>query len=201
MKTFASLVTLLATVATVQAADSVVRFENNVFRLPDGRLDPSKLVTFDAAFGALNGSGVRNGVDGARSYIAQLFMVGPNNVETAVGAPANFRAATTPSPGTWSGADRTLVGVPPGTPVNLVVKVWDNSVASYEAAAAPGGWLGTFGCGKSTVFSYTQPETILVPSDKYMTGFQGFAISVPIPEPSSLLLVAVGLGTLFFVRR
>jgi hypothetical protein len=189
MKTVASLVALLAVTATATAADSAVTFQNNVFT-------PLRLVTFDSYFGPLAGSGVRNGVDGTASYVAQLFMVAPGGAETPVGAPANFRLAPL-TPGTWSGASRTLVGVAPGTPVNLVVKVWDNSHASYEAASAD--LLAAY--GKSAVFSYTQPDPVLLPSDTYMTGFAGFSITRNIPEPRSVALVALGLGGLLWLRR
>lgn len=190
MKKTASIFALVASALALQAADSAVTFQNNVFT-------PSRLVTFDSTFGALGGTGVRNGVNGTASYVAQLFTVA-GGVETAVGATANFRAATTTSPGTWSGASRTLTGVNPGTAVNLIVKVWDNSVASYDAAKA--GF--DKGYGQSAVFSYTQPDPVLLPSDTYMTGFAGFSITQNvIPEPSTVALAALGVAGLVFLRR
>ncbi len=191
MKKTATIFALVASALALQAADSNVTFQNNVFT-------PSRLVTFDSTFGALAGSGVRNGVSGTSSYVAQLFTVGVGGVETAVGATANFRAATSASPGTWSGAGRTLTGVNPGTAVNLVVKAWDSAALSYEAASAG---LG-LGFGKSAVFSYTQPDPVLLPSDTHMTGFAGFSITQNvIPEPSTVALAALGVAGLVFLRR
>lgn len=191
MKKTAIIFSAVISAFALQAADSAVTFQNNVFT-------PSRLVTFDNTFAAgIRGTGVRNGVDGTANYVAQLFMVGAGGAETAVGAVANFRAATTTQPGTWSGASRTLAGVTPGTAVNLVVKVWDNSVASYEAAAA----TTLTGYGKSAVFSYTQPDPVLLPSDTYMTGFQGFSITQNVPEPGTIALAALGVAGLVFLRR
>lgn len=192
MKKTAIIFSVVATALALQAADSAVTFQNNVFT-------PSRLVTFDSTFGALSGSGVRNGVDGTANYVAQLFIAG---TDTAVGAIANFRAATTSSPGTWSGAGRTLAGIAPGTAVNLVVKVWDNSVGSYDLAAA----AEQVGYGKSAVFSYTQPDPVLLPSDTYMTGFAGFSVTQNptgpiVPEPSTFALAALGVAGLVFLRR
>ena len=176
MKKTATIFALVASALALQAADSAVTFQNNVFT-------PSRLVTFDSTFGALSGTGVRNGVSGTSSYVAQLFTV-VGGVETAVGATANFRAATTTSPGTWSGASRTLTGIAPGTAVSLVVKAWDSAAASYDAAKAGNG----LGFGKSAVFSYTQPDPVLLPSDTYMTGFAGFSITQNVvPEPSTVI--------------
>lgn len=195
MKKTAIIFSAVISAIALQAADSAVTFQNNVFT-------PSRLVTFDAKFNittpGLGGTGVRNGVDGTANYVAQLFMVGAGGVETAVGAVANFRAATTTQPGTWSGASRTLAGVTPGTAVNLVVKVWDNSVASYELASV----ADRVGYGKSAVFSYTQPDPVLLPSDTYMTGFQGFSITQNVvPEPGTIALAALGVAGLVFLRR
>lgn len=146
-------------------ADITVTFQNNVFT-------PSRLVTFDALTGNLAGSGVRNGVFDGASYVAQLFRV-VDGTEIPIGAPANFRAATTTQPGTWSGASRTIVGVNPGETVMLKVKVWDKSVATYELALAAFGLLK----GQSAVFAYSQPVVVTVPSDTYMWNFQGFALT------------------------
>lgn len=192
MKKTAIIFSAVISAFALQAADSAVTFQNNVFT-------PSRLVTFDNKFAAgISGSGVRNGVDGTANYVAQLFMVGAGGVETAVGAVANFRAATTTQPGTWSGASRTLTGVTPGTAVNLVVKVWDNSVASYELAST----AIEVGYGKSAVFSYTQPDPVLLPSDTYMTGFAGFSITQNVvPEPGTIALAALGVAGLVFLRR
>jgi len=200
MKKTAIIFSVVATAFALQAADSSVTFNNNVFKGGDGNNDPAKWVKFDSTFGALAGTGVVNGAAGAGSYVAQLFSVA-GGVETAVGATANFRASSTTQPGTWSGASRTLTGLAPGTAVDLVVKVWDVAAGSYAAAQAG----NNLGFGKSAVFSYTQPVNVLLPSDTFMTGFGGFSITqntTPIvPEPSTFALAALGVAGLVFLRR
>ena len=199
MKSLASLVALVAATLSAHAADSAVTFQNNVF-------SPPRLVTFDASFGStLSGTRLRNGVNGNASYVAQLFIVGTGGIEAPVGARANFRAEVVVSGGTWSGGNRTLVGVEPGTPVNLVVKVWDAAFPSYDAAVSAF-WsnpaANRSGFGQSAVFSYTQANPVLLPTDTYMTGFSGFSITLPaVPEPSSITLVALGLGGLLWLLR
>lgn len=149
-------------------ADVQVLFQNNVFT-------PSRLVTFSS--GSFAGTGVRNGVEGNANFVAQLFRVTGSGDEP-IGAPANFRAATTTQPGTWSGGPRTIVGVNPGETVNLVVKVWDSRVSSVWQAVD----FGTL-YGRSAVFSYTQPVAPQLPSDLYITGFGGFSIGNPLTPP------------------
>lgn len=203
MKT-ALLASLLAAAFAARAADSAVTFQNNVFRLPDGSQDPSKLVRFGIiSTPEIRGTGVRNGVDRGANYVAQLFMVGADGRENAAGPAANFRAATTTQPGTWSGGPRTLTGVAPGTAVNLVVKVWDsNRFSSYEDAVRQSGEEFRDGCGRSPVFSYTQRDPVLQPSDTYMVNFVGFEINTEVvPEPSVVWLTGLGLVGLLLFRR
>ncbi len=203
MKTVIAVVVLLTTLLTARAGDSVVTFRNDVFRLPDGSLDPARLVTFDASFGALAGQGVRNGVvqEGERSYVAQLFKVeGGNGIP--VGTPVPFGGPNTTDAGTWKGGNLTLAGVEPGSRVELMVKVWDDRFSTFEAAAAsPLRWPSTPGFGSSAVFSYTQPKFPLLPSDTFMTGFSWFSITIPVPEPRILMLLSVGLAGLLCIRR
>lgn len=149
-------------------ADVQVLFQNNVFT-------PPRLVTFSS--GSFAGTGVRNGVDGNANFVAQLFRVTGSGDE-AIGAPANFRAATTTQPGTWSGGPLNIVGVNPGEIVNLVVKVWDSRVSSVWQAVD----LGML-YGRSAIFSYTQPVAPQLPSDLYITGFAGFSIGNPLTPP------------------
>ncbi len=136
------------------AADSTVSFNNNNLGTP-------RLVTFDWSWGDLSGTGVRNGVADGRNFTAQLVFA-DSGVE--IGAPANFRASTTASPGTWSGGTRTMVGVPRGTPVMLQVLVKD---------AATG-----FTLGSSAPFRFVdQMSNPPGAADNFMLEFQGFSIN------------------------
>ena len=158
---------LLATLAAQSAAaDQAVSFNNNNLGRPE-------LVTFGSEFGALAGSGVRNGVADGANFVAQLNLVAADGTLIPAGRTANFRASTTALPGTWSGGTRTIAGVPQGTPINLKVRVWDSAYPSFEAAAA-----ANKGTGESAVFSFQDPlNNPLQATDNFMFNFRGFSIS------------------------
>ena len=190
MKKTATILSFAVAAFAVQA-DQAISFNNNNLGTP-------RLVTFDSTFGALSGTGVRNGVADGASFVAQLFQVNGASL-TAIGATANFRAATTTSPGTWSGGTRTLVGATQGAPLQLQVRAWDNAFASYDAAVAAGK-----GAGQSAVFTFT--DAMSSPpgaADNFMVNFQGFSIgqATVIPEPSTIALGALGVAGLLFFRR
>lgn len=173
---------LLLAGVCARAADQTINFNNN-------NLGSPRLVTFDSTFVGVVGQGVRNGVFDGASYVAQLFRVLPDGSEVAIGATANFRAATTTQPGTWSGGTRTVAGVEQGTPLMLQVKAWDAAYPTLEAAAAAGKNFG-----RSAVFSFQDPmNNPPGVTDNFMVNFHGFVIGVPEPETIALGL----LGSLF----
>jgi hypothetical protein len=187
MKKTAIILSFAVAAFAVQAQQSI-SFNNNNLGTP-------RLVTFDSSFGALAGSGVRNGVADGASFVAQLFQV-DGAALTPIGATANFRVATTSSPGTWSGGTRTLAGVTQGAELNLQVRAWDAAFASYDAALAAGK-----GAGQSAVFTFK--DALSSPpgaADNFMVNFQGFTIS-QVPEPSTIALGALGVAGLLFFRR
>src|SRR5688572_25503856 len=135
------------------------------------------------------------------NYAVQLLYGSDPASLTAHPTLAYFRASLTP--GTWSGANRTLTGIAaPGTAPSvgpviwLQVRGWDagNRTVTFDQARAGGGlW------GQTTVFSYQQrasspPDTL----DTAMLGFLGFSL---VPEPSVIGLGVIGLGALFLLRR
>ena len=190
MKKTATILSFAVAAFAVQA-DQAISFNNNNLGTP-------RLVTFDSTFGALSGSGVVNNAAGnAASYVAQLFVV-TGGVPSAIGATANFRAATTASPGTWSGGTRTLVGATQGAELTLQVRAWDAAFASYDAAKAAGK-----GAGESATFTFK--DAMSSPpgaADNFMVNFQGFSISQNVvPEPSTIALGALGVAGLLFFRR
>lgn len=187
MKKTATILSFAVAAFAVQA-DQAINFNNNNLGTP-------RLVTFGSTFGALAGQGVKNGVADGASYVAQLFVVN-GATSTAIGATANFRAATTASPGTWSGGTRTLVGATQGAELNLQVRAWDAAFSSYDAALAAGK-----GAGQSAVFTFK--DAMSSPpgaADNLMVNFQGFAIN-QVPEPSTIALGALGVAGLLFFRR
>jgi len=98
---------------------------------------------------------------------------------------------------------RNITGTVGGQTVALEVRAWSTaSGATYDAAALVGGAH----VGISTPFTYVlggdpgngQPATLPGP----MTGFNSFSLTiVPVPEPSTIALGVMGLGSLLFVRR
>jgi hypothetical protein len=189
MKKTATILSFAVAAFAVQA-DQAINFNNNNLGTP-------RLVSFDSTFGALAGTGVKNGVADGASYVAQLFQVSGGSL-TAIGATANFRAATTASPGTWSGGTRTLVGATQGAELTLQVRAWDSAFASYDAAKAAGK-----GAGESATFTFK--DAMSSPpgaADNFMVNFQGFSITQGvIPEPSTVALGALGVAGLLFFRR
>lgn len=190
MKKTVAIISFAVAAFAVQAADQTISFNNNNQGTP-------RLVTWDETFGALSGQGVKNGTADGASYVAQLFIKNGDTL-TAVGATANFRAATTSAAGTWSGGTRTATGVEQGTALNLVVRVWDNSVANFDAAKA----ALNKGYGESAAFAFKDPlSSPPGATDNFMVNFQGFSITQNvIPEPSTIALGALGVAGLLFFR-
>jgi len=143
------------------------------------------------------------------TYTVQLFY----GADPASLAPhtvlAYFRASLTP--GTWSGANRTLANTlqpPPPDPVTgapglgpvvwMQVRAWDAGTGrtmTYDMARAQGGLFG-----QSELYSYQQkasspPDAL---NDTLMRGFLGFSL---VPEPSVIGLGLIGIGALFMLRR
>lgn len=194
MKKTVAIISFAVAAFAVQAADQTFSFNNNNLGTP-------RLVTWDSTFGALSGQGIKNGTADGASYVAQLFIKNGDTL-TPVGATANFRGATTTSPGTWSGGTRTATGVEQGTALNLVVRVWDNSVANYDAAKA----AFNKGYGESAAFAFKDPlSSPPGATDNFLVNFQGFSITqriqTVIPEPSTIALGALGVAGLLFFRR
>jgi hypothetical protein len=106
-----------------------------------------------------------------------------------------FRVATTSNPGTWAGGARTLLGTTLGQQVFLQVRVWDVvQFASYDLAKAGGGITGQSAAFAHTLSSSPTPP----PSDLVMNGLRSFAL---VPEPSTIALGVLGLGSLLLFRR
>jgi len=102
--------------------------------------------------------------------------------------------------GTWTGGTRTLTnsvamtGVPIGGTTMLQVRIWDVSAfATYDLAVAGQGRVG-----HSDAFSYTVPPAGSLPSMSFLNGLRAFAL---VPEPSTIVLGALGIASLLFLRR
>lgn len=179
----------LAVLATGAYAQGVITFANNV-------LTPTPYVLDQDRTTRLTGT----------QWAAQLYYStqSASSLAAHTAAPNRFRPAGSSLAGTWAtttGANRTLTGGGVGVPVFVQIRVWDlNQFATYEAAQAGGGIIGT-----STVFTYTQrlsspPAT----ADTFMQDAAGnplFASFSLVPEPSVIGLAMVGAGALFMLRR
>lgn len=146
------------------------------------------------------------------NYVAGLFYLpGANNQgileptggELALGLGnsglAAFRALTTTSPGYWLnnaavGNARTLVGILAEQTATVQVRVWDiTRFATYGAAVAGGGIHGA-----SAPWNYTVPAPGSPVNQTYLNDLRAFAL---VPEPSTIALGVLGLGSLLLFRR
>jgi hypothetical protein len=112
------------------------------------------------------------------------------SLQSAVGA---FRIPTSSSIGTWVGGARFFVGADVGTTVQLQVRVWDiTRFATYADALAQGGSTG-----------HSDPFSFLIPASTDTAGLamknlRAFGV---VPEPSTIALGVLGLGSLLLFRR
>lgn len=112
---------------------------------------------------------------------------------------ANFRVPTTTSPGAWLnstavGNARTLEGIGSGQTATLVVRVWNSAAFNSFAEAVRGGGIH----GQSEAFNYTVPAPGSPVNQTYLNDFKGFTL---VPEPSTIALGILGLGSLLLFRR
>jgi hypothetical protein len=130
----------------------------------------------------------------SEAAITQLAVLNATDT-TITSARGIFRVATTASPGTWSGGARTLLGTTLGQQVFMQIRVWDTAAgANYDSALVNGGKTG-----KSAIFSYTTSSSPTPPpSDLVLLNLRAFAL---VPEPSTIALGVLGLGSLLLFRR
>lgn len=192
MKAFISLLLLLVAACSA-LAQGVVNFNNSVlFQTPDpsGR---DRRVDITPCGPPLVGT----------QFVAELYAgASAGSLIPVTSSISRFRNSTTALPGRWSVVnvngqpnESVVIFSPPGTISFLQVRVWDYSVASsYEGATG----IKSF----STVFTYQVPASNNpLPTDFYMEGFQGFALALSCPEPSSIALGLLGVAGVGLVRR
>lgn len=118
--------------------------------------------------------------------------------ETLDRATAPFRAVdpSTSAAGTFGGGIRYFTGAVTGDQLFLQVRVWDiTKGATFEAVRA----LNDFqSWGESAVFNYTVAASTDATGLK-MVNMRAFALNVP--EPSTIALGVLGLGSLLLFRR
>jgi len=150
----------------------------------------------------------RNAVGG--TYVAELLYAADGSVPfgnptadaafgavaTRVGATASF---STPAAGVFSGGGRTITSItPPGGFGLFQARVWDTRAGTTFQEAA----LNTqMELGYSAVVRVdtADPTALPLPTPAAL-GLSGFTLSV-IPEPSTIALGLLGVGTLLMLRR
>lgn len=185
------LLTVLALVASAAASfgQGTITFQNNGTIFGDVGTAPDRKVYFGSVG---NGTGLTG-----TNYAAQLWYDTGTGMRPVDGAIRLFRVATTSLPGTWNTAPNatvTFLDLAAGGAAQLEVRVWDiQKFATFAAAAAGGGEIG-----RSGAFSYTVPQPGSAPADYTLKGLRAFAV---VPEPSTIALGVLGLGSLLLFRR
>jgi len=187
------LLTILALAASAAASfgQGTITFQNNgaIFGDPVGVIVDRKVY--------LGGIGNGPGLTGT-NYAAQLWYDTGTGLREVQGATRLFRVPTTTLPGTWNTAPAagvTFIGLDAGATAQLQIRVWDiQKFATYAAAVAAGGEVG-----HSELFGYTVPLPGSAASDFTLKGLRAFAVIVP--EPSTIALGVLGLGSLLLFRR
>jgi len=144
-----------------------------------------------ADYTTLHGTGANGG-----------FTVGLYYQTTAGGAYTAY-ANTTPmlsgaTAGYFKYGTATLDGTSAGSAYNLIVKAWQSSYASYDAAfATPGAWVGA-----SSPFSVTLGGGNIATPALAFSAFTLHQIASPvIPEPTTIAFGLFGVAGLFLARR
>jgi hypothetical protein len=147
--------------------DQPIYFSNAI-----GSGGASRLVIFGTTFGALAGSGVRNGVADGNSFVAQLIWKDFEGKFRPVGATAEFGNGSDIPPGVWHGGIRTIEGIERGTSLQLAVLVWDSAFPDlFSAKAANRGYAA------SQVFTFQDGlSNPGVQSDIELANFNGFQV-------------------------
>lgn len=123
------------------------------------------------------------------------------NSFTQIGAiSSGFVGAVPPGTGLISAGTRTTGNATaPGAFAMFQIRVWDSNagaITSYESGVAAGRAAGF----SNMVRVQTGDGGALAAGSLTANGLQGFTVA-PVPEPSTIALGALGLGSLFFIRR
>jgi len=177
----------LAACAASTFAQGTITFQNNGAIFVDSTIDRKVYV------GQVGGAGLTG-----TNWAAQLWYDTGNGLRSLDTSTRLFRPATTSLPGTWNTAPTATLTFPDlainGT-AQLQVRVWDiQKFATFAAASASGRDFGS-----SELFAYTVPASGSAASASTLNGLRAF--SVVVPEPSTIALGVLGLGSLLLFRR
>ena len=150
---------------------------------------------FDAAGNRLSGT----------NYLAMLYggpsvdSLAPARLGNSVMAPVSFTAMRNGQSGYFAGLGSVEIDtVPCCLFVSLQVRAWDARLgSSYETVAA----LGIGGYGESPLFQARGGDLVGGPPSQPLLGLQSFSLLPVVPEPSSFLLLLLGLPLFLFRHR
>jgi len=148
-------------------------------------------------------------VTGGQTYVAALYWGTSadaiNNLavrsltvagdDTLARSIVSFRVVdpTTTTAGTWVGGTRFFNGADVGASLKLQIRVWDSSKFQSYGDALNGGGIH----GESAAFDYT----VAAAADAAGQKINNFAGLTLVPEPSTIALAVLGLGSLLLFRR
>lgn len=128
------------------------------------------------------------------TWSAQLYLVSGTTF-TALTPPTTFRPAGTGAAAIqdryWVNQTVDVPGVAPGNNATFVVRAWQTSLGSYDAA------VGT-AWGESGQFTVAVGGGTLPPAN--LTTLQAFTVTI-VPEPSVIALGVLGAAALLLRRR
>jgi hypothetical protein len=186
MKKLLIIASVLAVTLSSAVGQGTIEFVNRI--TGQGTFDNA--VTDEVSGGRLDGSG----------FSAQLY-AGPagsaDGALTAVGAATAFRSGN--AAGLWNAITVTIDSVAPGASARVQARAWDNNggaVTSWEATGLD------FARGESASFDSQALGGAGAPPS-LPASFEGvgpFSIVI-IPEPTTLVLGALGAAALVFFRR
>lgn len=132
-------------------------------------------------------------------WLAMLY-AGPSGAAASALSDSIVSGTASPlgaTPGYVLGGARTITGIPAGTAATLQIRAWHSSLgATFPAGAIDGTRPGT---GVSTPITVTLGGGA-TPTPN-MVGLASFAVTDPVPEPSSIALGLLGLGAIALIRR
>jgi len=133
------------------------------------------------------------------TFSAQLYLQGAGGALTALTPVATFRDNAAGATGNAALANRYWVaqnvdvpGVQPGANATFVIRAWQTSLGSFDAAKAAGSF------GQSDPFTVAVGGGTLPPGN--LTTLTAFTVTV-VPEPSVIVLGVLGAAALALRRR
>jgi hypothetical protein len=212
MKKLIATTAALGLVAVSVFAQGTINFANNVTGVLQARIYAPELantnlsIVGNTSTGNPAGSTVYTGaLLSGTGYMVQLFAAnGSGQAEGSLTAQSLSSFRTGSAAGIWTSVTATLTGIAADASAGTFqVRVWDNVSGLYSTwASAQTAWnAGTIAAGKSSLLSINSiGGNVNTPPN--LTGLTSFNIYyVPVPEPTTMALIALGGASLVLFRR